>query len=97
MPNDCCDTLEDLYSKVVHTLVIFVRWFADAEGTKYLAGVSIVLRANLGDEHVARLQDAIRLQLRWNAEMWVMHGGGCHVVDVRLPAKWHVRALDDGG
>src|SRR5213082_2594188 len=78
------DAIERLNRNVIHALVLRGGRGADGEWPENLPGVAMIVGADLGDKHIAALQDSIREMLRRYAHAGIAHRRRCHIVNVGL-------------
>src|ERR1700694_4365662 len=57
----------------------------------------MIVGADLGDKHIAALEDSIREMLRRYAYTGIAHRRCCHIVNVGLAAQPQVSSLHDSG
>src|SRR6266850_5455320 len=88
------DALEYLRRDVVQALVLRGRIRADGVRAVDLPAVTPVVPADLGDEYVARRDDAFALELRGHADRWRAHRRRRHEVDAGRATGPGDRALD---
>ena len=91
------DAIERLNRNVIHTLVLRCGRGADGEWPENLPGVAMIVGADLGDKHIAALEDSIREMLRRYAYAGIAHRRRCHIVNVGLATQPQVGSLHDSG
>src|SRR5436309_8290630 len=89
--------MERLNRYVIHALVLRGGRGAYGEWPENLPGVAMIVGADLGDKHIAALQDSIREMLRRYAHAGIAHRRRCHVVNMSLAAQPQVSSLQDSG